>query len=161
MMLRPDFTVPIVRLHMESGAACRPLHLLRPGLAPPGRPARPARANTSRPALRISAPPIPPAPMPTCSPACARASGDTIPVDLVTGDMGLILAAIAALDTAEPRKAALRRHLWRPARFQTLLRRFGAGHAALTASRAPLLAAARDGRLAALMAEAGKPVGQR
>ncbi len=160
MMLRPDFTVPIVRLHMESGApaarytycgpvwrrqeagSMRPREYLQAGVEDFGA-ADPARADADM-LARLRA-----------------ALGDSVPVDLVTGDMGLILAAIAALDTAEPRKAALRRHLWRPARFQTLLRRFGAGHAALTQARAPLLAAARDGRLAALMAEAGKPVGQR
>ena len=42
------------------------------------------------------------------------------PVDIVTGDLGLVLAAIDALDTSAARKAALRRHVWRPARFHAL-----------------------------------------
>jgi hypothetical protein len=41
----------------------------------------------------------------------------------VTGDMGILLAAIDSLSTTEPRKAALRRHVWRPRRFRALLDR--------------------------------------
>jgi ATP phosphoribosyltransferase regulatory subunit len=42
----------------------------------------------------------------------------------VTGDMGILLAAIEGLSTTAPRKAALRRHVWRPRRFRALLDRF-------------------------------------
>ena len=64
---------------------------------------------------------------------------------LVTGDLGLILATIDALDTSAPRKAALRRHVWRPHRFHALLQRYGVGHVAATAARAEMLAAEAAG----------------
>ena len=89
-----------------------------------------------------------------------EALGDA-PVDLVTGDLGLVLAAIDALATSAARKAALRRHVWRPARFHALLERFGEGHAAARARRAELLAAEAEGRTLELVAAAGAAVGLR
>ena len=83
------------------------------------------------------------------------------PVDVVTGDLGLVLAAIDALETSDARKAALRRHVWRPARFHALLHRFGDGHAAAQLSRAALLAAEARGEVPALVAAAGAAVGLR
>ncbi|MFN4100904.1 MAG: ATP phosphoribosyltransferase regulatory subunit, partial [Pararhodobacter sp.] len=56
-----------------------------------------------------------------------------------TGDIGILRAAVAGLPTSAPRKAALMRHLWRPARFRALLERF-AGRAPLPKGRADLLA---------------------
>lgn len=159
MMLRPDFTVPIVRLHMDGGAEparytyCgpvwrrqewgteRPREYLQAGLEVfDGR--DPAAADAEVMALVVAA------------------LGDA-PVDLVTGDLGLVLAAIEALDTSDARKAALRRHVWRPARFRALLHRYGEGHAAATAARADLLAAQAAGRVPALVAAAGTAVGLR
>ena len=66
-----------------------------------------------------------------------EALGDA-PVDLVTGDLGLAFAVIDALDTSAARRMALRRHVWRPARFRALLDRYGEGHAAAAAGRAAL-----------------------
>ena len=93
--------------------------------------------------------------------ALVVASLGDAPVDLVTGDLGLVLAAIDALETTDARKAALRRHVWRPARFRALLHRYGEGQAAATAARADLLAAEAAGRTPALVAAAGNPVGLR
>ncbi len=42
----------------------------------------------------------------------------------VIGDIGLLIAAVEGLDTSTARKAALRRHIWRPKRFLNLLERF-------------------------------------
>jgi ATP phosphoribosyltransferase regulatory subunit len=42
----------------------------------------------------------------------------------VTGDMGILLAAIESLSTTDARKDALRRHVWRPRRFRALLDRY-------------------------------------
>jgi ATP phosphoribosyltransferase regulatory subunit len=56
----------------------------------------------------------------------------------VIGDIGIITAAIAGLQTTDRRKAALNRHLWRPARFRKLLDRF-AGRAPAPAGRVELL----------------------
>ncbi len=63
-----------------------------------------------------------------------------LPLRAATGDIGILMAAIQGLDTTQPRKAALMRHIWHPRRFRALLDRF-AGRAAAPASRAALLAA--------------------
>lgn len=159
MMLRPDFTVPLVRLHMAEGttparyAYCGPVW--RRQETGSDRPREYLQAG-----LEIFG---------EGSAACADAEilalitealGDA-PVSIVTGDMGLALACIDALETSGPRRAALRRHLWRPARFQQLLDRFGAGQGRRTEARAPLIAAARAGELDGLIAGAGQPVGLR
>ena len=49
-------------------------------------------------------------------------AADTL--DVVVGDMSILLAAISCLETPERRKVMLRRHLWRPGRFRKLLDRF-------------------------------------
>ena len=159
MMLRPDFTVPIVRLHMDAGAeparyvycgpvwrrqefgSDRPREYLQAGFEVfEGGDAAAHDAEVL--ALIV------------------EALGDA-PVDLVTGDLGLVLAAIDALDTSAARKAALRRHVWRPARFHALLQRFGEGHGAARAARTELLAVAAAGGTDALVAAAGVSVGKR
>jgi ATP phosphoribosyltransferase regulatory subunit len=142
-MLRPDFTVPIVRLHM-SGApeparyayagpvwrrqepgSTRPAEYLQAGLELFDG-ADPAEADAEIFALIAEA---------VAGPG----------VEAATGDLGLVLAAIDALPTSEARKRALRRHVWRPAAFRRLLDRFGPRHAEITAARAPLIAAWRAG----------------
>jgi len=57
-----------------------------------------------------------------------------------TGDIGLLMAAVEGLHTSERRKAALRRHIWRPRRFRALIERFS-GRAPVPVTRAALLAA--------------------
>ena len=57
-----------------------------------------------------------------------------------TGDIGILMAAVEGLRTTERRKAALRRHIWRPRRFRALIDRF-AGRAPVPPARAALLAA--------------------
>jgi len=56
-----------------------------------------------------------------------------------TGDIGLIMAAVDGLHTTEDRKAALRRHIWRPKRFRALLDRY-AGRVEIPLHRRALLA---------------------
>ncbi len=159
MMLRPDFTVPIVRLHMEAGAEparyayCGPVW--RRQEFGSDRPREYLQAG-----LEIFAAGDPGAADAEVMALVVEALGDA-PVDLVTGDLGLLLAVIDALDTTAARKAALRRHVWRPARFRALLARYGEGHAAATAGRADLLAAEAAGRTPALVAAAGTAVGLR
>jgi ATP phosphoribosyltransferase regulatory subunit len=159
MMLRPDFTLPVVRLHMGDGAEparytyCGPVW--RRQEAGSGRPREYLQAGFEF--------------FGANDPAAADAEVlglvvealDAAPVDIVTGDIGLVLAAIDALATSEVRRAALRRHVWRPARFHALLERFGTRHADLAASRADLIAAARQNRVEALVAAAGTAVGLR
>ena len=49
------------------------------------------------------------------------------------------MAAVRGLRTTDDRKAALLRHIWRPARFRALMKRFGT--AKIPPARAALLAA--------------------
>ena len=49
------------------------------------------------------------------------------------------MAAVDGLNTSERRKSALRRHIWRPTRFRTLLDRF-AGRVETPAARQALIA---------------------
>ena len=128
LMLRPDFTLPIVRLHMEAGAEparyvyCGPVW-------------RRQEFGSDRPREYLQAGfEIFEAGDPAAADAevlglIAQALGDA-PVELVTGDLGLAFAVIDALDTSAARRMALRRHVWRPARFRALLDRYGEGHAA-------------------------------
>ncbi len=62
-----------------------------------------------------------------------------LPLRAATGDIGVLMAAVDGISTTPARKAALRRHLWRPRRFRALLDRFG-GKVAVPPSRAALLA---------------------
>jgi ATP phosphoribosyltransferase regulatory subunit len=78
----------------------------------------------------------------------------------VTGDIGLLMAAVTSLDTTPARRAALMRHIWRPARFRALLDRFG-GRAAPDPARAALIARLRGGDIAALIDAAGPDIGKR
>ncbi|MXQ09626.1 ATP phosphoribosyltransferase regulatory subunit [Alphaproteobacteria bacterium GH1-50] len=54
------------------------------------------------------------------------------------GDIGLLRAAVAGLNTSDARKAALLHHLWRPRRFKALIERY-AGSGVADARRAALL----------------------
>jgi ATP phosphoribosyltransferase regulatory subunit len=159
MMLRPDFTVPVVRLHMDGGVEaaryvyCGPVW--RRQDAGSGRPREYLQAG-----FEIFGERDPAAADAEVLALVAEALAHA-PVEIVTGDIGLVLAAIDALATSDVRRAALRRHVWRPARFHALLERFGARHGEIAAARADLLAAAAEGRVAALVAAAGAPVGLR
>ncbi len=159
MMLRPDFTVPIVRLHMDGGSEparyvyCGPVW--RRQDAGSARPREYLQAG-----FEIFAAGDPGAADAEVLGLIVAALGEA-PVDLVTGDLGLVLAAIDALDTSAARKAALRRHVWRPARFHALLQQFGEGHGAARTARAELIAAEAQGATAALVAASGAAVGLR
>lgn len=159
MMLRPDFTVPIVRLHMDAGAEparyvyCGPVW-------------RRQDAGSRRPREYLQAgfeifEAGDAAAQDAEALAVIRGALGEAPVRLVTGDLGLILATIDALDTSAPRKAALRRHVWRPHRFHALLQRYGVGHASATAARAELLAAEAAGGTQAMITAGGVAVGLR
>ncbi len=143
MMLRPDFTVPVVQAHMREGAeparycylgevfrkqetpgAMRLSEYLQVGYEVFDRD-RPLDADAEVFALfaRLLAP---------------------MGLRAATGDIGILRAAVAGLPTSGPRKAALMRHLWRPGRFRALLERY-AGRAAVPPARAELLAALARG----------------
>jgi len=158
MMLRPDFTVPVVQAHMREGAEparyCYSGAVFRKQDRAGGRAREylqvgyevfarddPARADAEVFALF----------------ARLLADYDLRPV---TGDMGILKAAVAGLETSARRKAALMRHIWRPRRFRALLERMG-GHGPLAEARAELVAYLRRGPADALIREAGQMVGLR
>lgn len=156
LMLRPDFTVAVTQAHLASGQTKaryayagpvfrqqeddpnRPSEYLQVGLEYFG--GDDLEAEDAALFAAVSA---------AMSPLALRAS---------IGDIGLLTAAIEGLSTTPVRKAALRRHLWRPRRFRTMLERF-AGRKAAPAGRARLLdriAAGSDP-----FAEAGPQIGLR
>ena len=157
-MLRPDFTVPVAKMHMERGGdtgryayagsvwrrqepgSARPAEYLQCGFEAFG------DANTSAADAEVFA-------------LLAEALRDA-PVAPVTGDMGIILAGIDALETTAPRKAALMRHLWRPERFSRLLARY-TNPPKPSSTRTALLKAAAAGTLSAYIKAEGPPIGLR
>ncbi|MEO1239757.1 MAG: ATP phosphoribosyltransferase regulatory subunit [Pseudomonadota bacterium] len=122
-MLRPDFTAPIALRHLASGGAAarytyagkvfrqqesgsrRPAEFIQVGLEVFGEPGAEAEAELFAHFSELL-------------------TGYTLRA--MTGDIGLLAAAVDGLNTTDRRKAALRRHLWRPKRFRALLDRFSA-----------------------------------
>lgn len=138
-MLRPDFTVPIVQQHMAFGAEPARYTYM-------GKVFRKQEVDESRPSEfvqvgfevfdgdDVAA---------SDAEVFATLAGilSDVPVSPVTGDIGILRAAVMGLKTTERRRAALMRHLWRPRRFKALLDRFG-GITPVPAARAALLAEA-------------------
>lgn len=139
MMLRPDFTVPVVRAHMDNGSAAerytyagkvfrsqdfdegRPTEYLQVGYEDFG------SSNAAEADAEVF----------------TRISNllQGLPLRAATGDIGVLRTAVEGLNTTQRRKDALLRHLWHPRRFRQLLDRFG-GRSAVPHSRAELLAKA-------------------
>jgi ATP phosphoribosyltransferase regulatory subunit len=157
MMLRPDFTVPVVRMHMaqraEPARYCYRGEVFRKQDDLSDRPREYLQVG-----YEVFAPSAPAAD----AEVFALFAGMLSPLMLrpVTGDLGLLMAAVRGLDTSDRRKAALLRHVWRPRRFRLLLDRFAA-RAALPPARAALLDRLRSAGPEALMAEAGPVIGLR
>lgn len=121
-MLRPDFTVPVVQMHMAEGA-------------------EPARYTYAGEVFRKQEDDPHRAPeymqvgyevFDRANPAASDAEVFSVFSDILapqglraaTGDLGILLAAVRGLTTTERRRNALLRHLWRPRRFRALLDRF-------------------------------------
>ncbi|EPX81464.1 ATP phosphoribosyltransferase regulatory subunit [Litoreibacter arenae] len=121
-MLRPDFTVPVVQRHMADGA--EPARYTYQGLV-----FRKQEAGTGRASEYLQ---VGYEVFDRSDPASADAEVFALfaealqgaPVQAETGDIGVLIAAVAGLSTTERRRAALLRHLWRPGRFRALLERF-------------------------------------
>lgn len=137
MVLRPDFTVPVVQMHMQAHAD--PARYTYSGKVFRKQETDETRANEyvqvgyevfdgqnpARADAEVFA---------------AIAEGLAgLPVRAATGDIGVLMAAVRGLRTTEARKAALLRHIWRPGRFRALMKRFGSGQ--VTPARKTLLAA--------------------
>lgn len=157
MMLRPDFTVPVVQQHMEGGAdparycyigevfrkqdhlGPRASEYLQVGYEVFDRDAPRADAEVF------------------CLFNTLLADLDVTPE---TGDIGILMAAVRGLETTGRRKAALLRHIWRPKRFRALLDRF-AGRAPMAPARRDMLARLATGSAADLIAATGPLIGLR
>ncbi|MDH2325709.1 ATP phosphoribosyltransferase regulatory subunit [Cereibacter sp. SYSU M97828] len=144
MMLRPDFTVPVVQAHMAHGAdparytymgevfrkqdhlLPRASEYLQVGFEVFDR-AAPEEADAEVFAL------------------FARLL-DGLDLMPATGDIGILMAAVRGLSTTETRRAALLRHVWRPKRFRHLLDRFS-GKVPPHPARIRLLQAIESGKL--------------
>jgi len=137
MVLRPDFTVPVVQMHMESRAD--PARYTYSGKVFRKQETDERRANEY---VQVGYE-VFDGQNPAAADAevfAAIAEGlDGLQVRAATGDIALLMAAVRGLRTTDDRKAALLRHIWRPGRFRALLKRFGS--AAVPDARAALLAA--------------------
>lgn len=138
-MLRPDFTVPVVQMHMAHGA--EPARYTYCGKVFRRQEDGGARASEY---LQVGYEVFD-----RSDPAAADAevfalmSKVLAPLGLkaATGDIGILMAAVQGLATTERRKSALLRHIWRPTRFRALMDRYG-GKVAVPDARAQLLAQA-------------------
>ncbi len=168
-MLRPDYTVPVVQMHMAHGA--EPARYTYAGEV-----FRRQEHDTNRSNEYIQ---VGYEVFDRADPAAADAEVFALitqalkglPVRPVTGDIGVLMAAVEGLETTDRRKQALMRHIWRPRRFRSLLDRFSGrtpvppGRAALLAGKvtcdAPLIglrsAAEIEARIAALQEDAATP----
>ena len=168
-MLRPDFTVPVVEMHMAHGA--EPARYTYAGEVFRRQEDDPGRANEyMQVGYEVFDRSDPAAADAEVFALIAQAMAD-LPVTPVTGDIGVLMAAVAGLQTSDARKAALRRHIWRPRRFRALLDRY-AGRTPIPAARVALLdgkagvsapmiglrsQAEIDARIAMLRADAAEP----
>lgn len=158
MMLRPDFTLPVVQAHMTYGADPARYTYLGEVFRKQDHPGQ--RASEY---LQVGFE-IFDRQSPEAADAEVFALFATLlaPLNLsaATGDIGILLAAIRALKTTEGRKAALLRHVWRPKRFRDLLARFS-GQTAQPEARKNLLARLKTASPEAMLAAAGPLTGLR
>lgn len=138
MMLRPDFTVPVVQAHMAEGAEPARYAYMGEVFRKQDHFGTARVSEYFQAGYEIFDRADPEAADAEIFALFARLLG---PLDLTAtiGDIGLLRAAVAGLETLEARKAALARHIWRPRRFHKLLERY-AGLAPVPAARAALLA---------------------
>ncbi|MDU8928505.1 ATP phosphoribosyltransferase regulatory subunit [Alisedimentitalea sp. MJ-SS2] len=137
-MLRPDFTVPVVQMHMDHGA--EPARYTYAGEVFRRQEDDAARANEY---LQVGYEIFD-----RDNPAAADAEVFALiegtlkglPVRAASGDIGILTAAVAGLHTTDRRKEALMRHIWRPKRFRALIERFS-GRVEVPPTRQALLAA--------------------
>ena len=122
-MLRPDFTVPVVQMHMDGGA--EPARYTYSGKVFRQQDGQRVRANEYH---QVGYEVFDRAdPMAADAEVFALIFNvlKDVRVRTVTGDIGILKAAVLGLNTTERRKSALLRHIWRPQKFRALLDRFG------------------------------------
>lgn len=127
MMLRPDFTVPVVLAHMQNGAEparyCYLGEVFRKQDTGDTQPETPRDSEYLQAGFELFSRD------PGADAELFALFHDILaPLRLTAriGDMGLLLDAVAALPLPEPRRDALMHHIWRPRRFRRLLARFAA-----------------------------------
>lgn len=136
MVLRPDFTVPVVQMHMAAQAD--PARYTYSGKVFRKQESDETRANEYvQVGYEVFDGQDPAGADAEVFAAIAQALGG-LPVRAAMGDIGIPMAAVRGLRTTEARKAALLRHIWRPMRFRALMKRFGSGK--VTPAREALLA---------------------
>ena len=165
--LRPDFTVPLAVSHGARGWE-RPAKYAYQGPV-----FRRQEAGSSRPAEYLQAGienvgAADPAAAEAGVLSLTLAALEGIGVEgaaIVTGDLGIVFALLEALEMPEHRRARLRRHVWRPARFHRMVEEAVAGPPPRSARREALIAAAgapdAGARIAVLAEEAGEILGAR
>ncbi len=137
-MLRPDFTVPVVQMHMAHGAD--PARYTYSGVVFRRQEDDVNRANEyQQVGYEVFDRQDPAAADAEVFALLSSALGD-LDFRAATGDIGILMAAVNGLKTTDRRKAALMRHIWRPRRFRALLDRFS-GKSDVPATRRALLKA--------------------
>lgn len=151
-MMRPDFTVPVVQMHMRTGSD--PARYTYSGEVFRRQEHDPDRANEFVQVGYEIFDRVNPAEADAEVFARIAEALDGVSLRSATGDIGILKAAIQGLDTTQPRKDMLLRHIWRPRRFKALLDRY---------AHAIQLSPARKGLLAAEdpFAPAGPDIGLR
>jgi ATP phosphoribosyltransferase regulatory subunit len=157
MMLRPDFTVPVVQAHMAHGAD--PARYAYMGKVFRRQEHLDGRAREY---LQVGYEVFDRAAPQADAEVFSLFAGLLADLNLrpATGDIGILMAAVKGLSTSPRRKAALLRHIWRPRRFRALLDRFS-GRAPTPPARADLLKRLAADAPEALVAAAGPLVGLR
>ena len=151
-MLRPDFTVPVVQMHMAQGA--EPARYTYAGEVFRRQEHDAERANEY---VQVGYEVFDRTDVAAADAEVFALFAEALSglnLRAATGDIGILMAAVAGLDTTGARKAALLRHIWRPRRFRALIDRF-AGRTPVPPTRAALLAAADP------FADAGADIGVR
>ena len=124
MMLRPDFTVPIVKTHMTGTTGNDTARY-----AYCGKVFRRQEKNSERASEYLQVgyeifdrtDVIKSDTDVFC--IIKKALGD-LPLRVATGDIGILMTAVSSLKTTSSRQKALLRHLWRPQRFLAILEKF-------------------------------------
>ncbi len=143
LMMRPDFTVPVVQKHLTDGATeARYVYA--------GKVFRMQELNSIRPSeyAQVGFEYLGGADAAEADAEVFALFAETLsdlPLRIATGDINILRAAVLGLTASDRRKRALLRHLWRPGRFLKLLNRFS-GKGDMPAGRDDLIALARAGK---------------
>lgn len=131
VMLRPDFTVPVVQMHMQNGAEparyCYLGEVFRKQDQGDTQPEHPRDNEYLQAGFELFAR-DPDADAEVF--ALFHAILAPLRLQATMGDMDLLMDAVRALPLSGARRAALLHHIWRPRRFARLLGRFASGEAA-------------------------------